>query len=99
MSAPTDDTCRIIDRGGPRRKRRLRPCIAAPLGGVPAILVIRFSLVTFVITTTMADPSFYQQDKSVIQEQQDHLSKQQTNLEAAYARWEALEALQQDAAP
>jgi sodium-dependent dicarboxylate transporter 2/3/5 len=36
--------------------------------------------------------------KSVIQEQQDRLSKNQKDLEAAYARWEALEALQQEIA-
>ena len=50
------------------------------------------------LTLAMADPSFYQQDKSVIQEQQDRLSKNQKDLEAAYARWEALEALQQEIA-
>jgi len=50
------------------------------------------------LTLVMADPSFYQLDKSVIQEQQDRLSKNQKDLEAAYARWEALEALQQEIA-
>lgn len=50
------------------------------------------------LTVAMTDPSFYQKDKSFIQEQQDRLSKHQTDLEAAYARWEVLEALQQESA-
>lgn len=50
------------------------------------------------LTLAMADPAFYQQDKSVIQDQQDRLSKQQKDLETAYGRWEALEAIQQETA-
>ncbi len=50
------------------------------------------------LTLAMADPAFYQQDKSVIQEQQDRLSKHQKDLETAYARWETLEAFQQEIA-
>ena len=48
------------------------------------------------LTSGMADPAFYQQDKSVIQQKQDLLAQHQKDLEAAYARWEALEAIQQE---
>jgi hypothetical protein len=41
----------------------------------------------------MAEPTFYQQPGSTIAAEQDKLSKLDSDLAAAYARWEQLEKL------
>jgi ATP-binding cassette subfamily F protein uup len=46
------------------------------------------------INQAMANPDFYQKDKTEIQAQQALLALKQSELETAYARWESLEALQ-----
>jgi ATP-binding cassette subfamily F protein uup len=45
------------------------------------------------LTKEMSQPKFYQQDKSAIAATQARLEQINTKLEAAYARWETLEAL------
>jgi len=47
------------------------------------------------LTETMHDPAFYQQDGAAITAHNARLAATQATLDAAYARWEALEALQQ----
>ena len=46
------------------------------------------------INARMSDPAFYQQEKSIISTAQERLAAIDKDLAAAYARWEALEALQ-----
>ncbi len=46
------------------------------------------------IGVRMSDPGFYQQEKNIISTAQDRLAAIDKDLAAAYARWEALEALQ-----
>ncbi len=51
------------------------------------------------MTQGMANPDFYQQAKDLITAHQADLALQQKNLETAYGRWEALEALRNDSPP
>ena len=46
------------------------------------------------INTRMAEPSFYQQEKSMVSAAQNRLAVLDKELTNVYARWEALEAQQ-----
>ena len=92
MASPAPQAAAAVPRGRRRsRKRKLSYKDARDLEQLPARIEALENRVA-ALTAAMHEPAFYQREIAAINADNATLAQAQSELDAAYARWEALEA-------